>query len=483
MSKKIEKKVEMSGPNNKKRPILFLIIISLILIFIIILTFWAEIFPRKFVLGLKIGNLPIGNQDSEKVKTFLDNYLAEINQTAPELVYQEKEFKPTLSELGIAFNRDKTLKNAFNYGRTGKISQKINERYTSLLWVKKLNIEMTFDEARLENYLKSISNSVGKKPVNASIKIVDGEATLSNPKPGYGIDSSKLKQDLLSVINNPNSQEKIILQEVALTPKIKEESVIPALERVLKYLSSSPIKLTTQKTEFLINQIDIGNWIKLEEDGSYLTASLDDKKINGYLKSVIEKVEIKPVDREIINGTSRVLVEGKDGLIVDQKKLNDDLKDAILNNKSSQTIEIKTYAAPRKEKTVFPPFNPSYYDGKYLDINLTEQKMRLYESQKLINEYVVSTGKWSMPTPIGTRYIENKSRKAWSDKYKLYMPYWNSIGNGYGIHELPEWPNGYKEGENHLGTPVSHGCIRLGVGPAEFVYNWAPIGTPVYIHK
>jgi lipoprotein-anchoring transpeptidase ErfK/SrfK len=56
-------------------------------------------------------------------------------------------------------------------------------------------------------------------------------------------------------------------------------------------------------------------------------------------------------------------------------------------------------------------------------------------------------------------------------------------GAGHGIHELPEWKNGYKEGANHLGTPVSHGCVRLGVGPAAKVYGWAEVGTPIVIHN
>jgi lipoprotein-anchoring transpeptidase ErfK/SrfK len=29
---------------------------------------------------------------------------------------------------------------------------------------------------------------------------------------------------------------------------------------------------------------------------------------------------------------------------------------------------------------------------------------------------------------------------------------------------------------------VSHGCIRLGIGPAETLYNWTEVGTPVYIY-
>ncbi len=61
------------------------------------------------------------------------------------------------------------------------------------------------------------------------------------------------------------------------------------------------------------------------------------------------------------------------------------------------------------------------------------------------------------------------------------MPFWMNFYRGYGIHELPYWPNGYREGEDHLGMPVSHGCVRLGIGNAEKLFNWAEIGIPVYI--
>jgi lipoprotein-anchoring transpeptidase ErfK/SrfK len=89
-----------------------------------------------------------------------------------------------------------------------------------------------------------------------------------------------------------------------------------------------------------------------------------------------------------------------------------------------------------------------------------------------------------MNTPKGEFSIQNKTPRAWSNKYKLYMPYWQAItpSGEYGIHELPEWPGGYKEGANHLGTPVSHGCVRLGIGAAERVYAWTEIGTPIIIY-
>ncbi len=122
-------------------------------------------------------------------------------------------------------------------------------------------------------------------------------------------------------------------------------------------------------------------------------------------------------------------------------------------------------------------------EGKYIDINLTKQQLSIFENGDRLGTYKVSTGKRGMATPTGTFKVLNKAGRAYSRKYNLFMPYWMAFTSaGHGIHELPEWKNGYKEGAAHLGIPVSHGCVRLGVGPAAKVYNWAEKGTPVVIH-
>ncbi len=122
--------------------------------------------------------------------------------------------------------------------------------------------------------------------------------------------------------------------------------------------------------------------------------------------------------------------------------------------------------------------------GKYIDVNLATQIMTLFNDGKVVDAFLISSGKPGMNTPKGTHQVYNKHPRPWSKQYGLYMPFWMAItGDGkYGIHELPEWPGGYKEGQNHLGIPVSHGCMRLGVGPAEKVYNWADIGTPIIVY-
>jgi len=134
-------------------------------------------------------------------------------------------------------------------------------------------------------------------------------------------------------------------------------------------------------------------------------------------------------------------------------------------------------------KSGYDPLNQEIIKlDKRIEINTGAQELSYFLGGVRLEILPASTGKASTPTPKGHFQVINKYPKAWSS-YGLWMPYWLGLTGGrVGIHELPIWPNGYREGENHLGVPVSHGCIRLGIGPAEFLYNWTEVGTPVFVY-
>jgi hypothetical protein len=119
---------------------------------------------------------------------------------------------------------------------------------------------------------------------------------------------------------------------------------------------------------------------------------------------------------------------------------------------------------------------------KSIWVNIATQELTQNVMGIAIKKHRVSTGLPRTPTPLGTFKVLQKHPRAWSRSAKLWMPYWMSfIGTTYGLHELPEWPGGRKEGESHLGKKASHGCVRMGVGSAKEVYEWTSIGTPVTI--
>lgn len=119
---------------------------------------------------------------------------------------------------------------------------------------------------------------------------------------------------------------------------------------------------------------------------------------------------------------------------------------------------------------------------KRIEVDTGKQELSYFLGGVRMGKFIISSGIGNT-TPKGHFQIYNKHPKAWSP-YGLWMPYWMAItANGrIGLHELPVWPSGYREGEDHLGSPASHGCIRLGLDGAKFMYEWSDIGTPVFIY-
>ena len=123
---------------------------------------------------------------------------------------------------------------------------------------------------------------------------------------------------------------------------------------------------------------------------------------------------------------------------------------------------------------------------RYVIVSLADQKMEAFEAGQRVFEAIVSTGHATRPTPKGTFTIKNKHPRAYSRVAALWMPYWMAFHHDgqywLGFHELPEWADGTKEGEEFLGQARSGGCIRLGVGAAEQFYNWAQVGDKVMVY-
>jgi len=127
--------------------------------------------------------------------------------------------------------------------------------------------------------------------------------------------------------------------------------------------------------------------------------------------------------------------------------------------------------------------------SKSIFINVSKQVLEQRVDNVPLASFPVSTGVTNHPSPEGNFKIIAKTPRAWSRVGHLWMPWWmNFSGDGapsgrFGIHELPVWPDGRKEGEDHLGKPASHGCVRLGIGPAKTLYDWTPVGTQVVISR
>jgi lipoprotein-anchoring transpeptidase ErfK/SrfK len=114
---------------------------------------------------------------------------------------------------------------------------------------------------------------------------------------------------------------------------------------------------------------------------------------------------------------------------------------------------------------------------RWIDVDLTNQRLYAYEGDVAVNSFIVSTGTWLTPTVTGSYKIYVKYRSAsmtGPDYYLPDVPYVMYFYNDYAIHGT-YW-------HNNFGTPMSHGCVNLRTEDAQWLYNWSSVGTVVNVH-
>jgi len=122
-------------------------------------------------------------------------------------------------------------------------------------------------------------------------------------------------------------------------------------------------------------------------------------------------------------------------------------------------------------------------ENRWIDINLYEQTLTVYDQGELVFATMASTGLpgwWTQPGvfQVETRLEVTDMSGAFaadrSDYYLLEDVPWVLYFDGARAMHGAYWHNGY-------GLPRSHGCVNLSPTDAHWLFNFAQEGTWVHV--
>lgn len=115
---------------------------------------------------------------------------------------------------------------------------------------------------------------------------------------------------------------------------------------------------------------------------------------------------------------------------------------------------------------------------KWIEVDLSEQKLYAHEGQTTVMTARVSTGISKYPTVTGrfkiyAKYVKTRMR---GPDYNLpNVPWTMYFHRDFAIHGT-YWHNSF-------GRPMSHGCVNMKTPEARRLFEWAPKGTLVVVHR
>ena len=204
--------------------------------------------------------------------------------------------------------------------------------------------------------------------------------------------------------------------------------------------------------------------------------------LDRYLHKLARRFDRAPVESKLfLRGTKPFITKGKGGRVLNRLLL----KRALL--RSLKTHERAPIAATLRE------LQPAVSRSSFTDVIVIRRganKLSLYNGMRLRRTFGIATGQAEYPTPLGRFQIIVKWRDPWwyppsSEWAKDAKPIppgpgnplgtrWMGISSpAVGIHGTPDAAS--------IGYSASHGCVRMLIGDAEWLFEQVEVGTPVFI--
>lgn len=127
--------------------------------------------------------------------------------------------------------------------------------------------------------------------------------------------------------------------------------------------------------------------------------------------------------------------------------------------------------------------------SKRIEVDLTTQRLKAFDQHQLIYDFLISSGTYDRTPPgvytiwtkIRSQKMSGGSKENNTYYYLPHVPYILFFYNdkvakkyGYSLHGT-YW-------HNNFGRPMSHGCVNMKTPEAAQIYEWADVGTPIYIY-
>lgn len=231
------------------------------------------------------------------------------------------------------------------------------------------------------------------------------------------------------------------------------------------------------------------------EQGQIIHAIEEEKELNRAPQSESEEEEqMFPKSMTVLNVNETTAVNIKELPADGSKSLGivygNLMHVDVIQNLENGYSEISTwdYASMKSIKGFVPTkfLKTVELDEKYgIMVALNQQKVYIYENDALIKTFLCSSGldENNCFTPNGLYRIGERGQSFFSPKYGQGAYHWVRFNNNYLFHSVPfdEKQNIIEEEAAKLGQKASHGCIRLSMDDALWLYKNIPQGTPVII--
>lgn len=186
--------------------IVFFLLVTCIGVNLYVKSFNDMVYPNVYVEGISVGGL----SKKEGIVKVCREFEEKISNKTIDVVVENDQFKTNYNELGVKYDISEAINKAFSYGKDLNVFRKL--KVILLKPIKKININITYNEELLNSYIYEIESSINVKPIDGKISIdSNGTIEVEAHEEGIKLKREELKRDIVKEIEKKDLEKSEII--------------------------------------------------------------------------------------------------------------------------------------------------------------------------------------------------------------------------------------------------------------------------------
>ncbi|HET6967901.1 MAG TPA: L,D-transpeptidase [Ornithinibacter sp.] len=449
-------------------------------------TAYAAHFQDRALPGSTLAGVSVAGMTREDVADTVRQRAADVTVTVlagttPRTVH--------LTELGSSVDVDATVAAVF------AANESWSSYATSLVSDRDVDAVVRTDSATTDQVVAGLVGQEGRNGTDASVRLAEDKRSfvVTPAVVGQSVVTASF-HDVVVAAARELSSATAEVQFVDTEPAVSTQAAQRVADQA-NALVARKVSVSDGEDLHTASARVKASWVRIPTgDGVLGTPSLDAAKVRSWVAEEARAAKVEAREglryRDSAGTVRLVRTEARDGRTVSNA-------DAVASAVERSMAAGKAYAgrfefssieAVWKERRIAAGAErlayPAAEGEKWIDVDLGAHTMSAYVGAKRVYGPVkMVDGSDELPTVLGTFEVYLKrplmtmrGNNADGTTYETPDVPWTSFFHrGYALHGAP-WRSSF-------GYSASHGCVNLPVGVAKWVYDFAPIGTPVTVHR
>lgn len=160
----------------------------------------------RIIEGVECDGISLGGMTKEEAKKVIEEHIAKLHKSKIKLYVDDEETEVSIEKLGAKPGADKTVKEAYDLGRSGSIFHKysvVKEK------THKVNIYRAYDQDVFDKEVVNATKKIITAPKNASVKRKNGKFVVTKEKTGYTLKLKESFQNFKKAVNNNKTKSQL----------------------------------------------------------------------------------------------------------------------------------------------------------------------------------------------------------------------------------------------------------------------------------